>query len=125
MRSLIIDEKAKEDIAVVCAYADLNRIDFKELQARCATPDEYPPIGDDQNHCCHVFQGFKCVFSIEEQEFGWTRHLSVSVDAIDKMPHVQAVKMLMVEFGINKPLEECNFYIEDTTPKSVNIICPI
>ena len=125
MRPLIIDEKAKADIAAVCEYADLNRMEFRELQARCAVPDGYSPVGDDENLCCNIFQGFRCVFSIEEQQFGWTRHLSISVDSTDKMPHVEAVRMLAVEFGIDKPLEECQVYIEDTTPKSVNIICPI
>jgi len=47
------------------------------------------------------------------------------VAAIDKMPHIEAVKLLMLEFGIDKPLEECQIYIEEGFPKSVNIISPI
>jgi hypothetical protein len=125
MRALIIDEKAKASIAAVCEYADDNRIDLKEIQARVAIPDGYSPIGDDENHCCYLEDGFKCVFSIEEQPSGWTRHLSISVDAVDKMPHIEAVKLLMSEFGIKSRIEECHVYIEDSTPKSVNIICPI
>jgi hypothetical protein len=125
MRALIIDETAKAAIAAVCEYADENRIDFKEIQARVAIPDGYSPIGDDPNHCCYLVDGFKCVFSVEEQPCGWTRHLSISVAAIDKMPHIEAVKLLMPEFGIEKPLDECHIYIEESVPKSINIICTI
>lgn len=125
MRALVIDETAKSSIADVCYHADENRIDSMELQARLAIPDGYSPVGDDPNHCCYLANGFKCVFSIEEQPCGWARHLSVSVAAIDKMPNIEAVKMIMCEFGIENPLDECYVYIEDSLPKSVNIICPI
>lgn len=127
MRVLVIDEAAKKNIAAVCEYADDNRIDERELQARVAIPDGYSPVGDDANHFCHIFNGFKCVFSIEEQPSGWTRHLSISVDSdsMDKLPHVEAVKLLISAFGIHKPLDECYVYIEESLPKSINIICHI
>jgi hypothetical protein len=44
---------------------------------------------------------------------------------IERMPHIEAVKLLMREFGLNRPLEECHVYIEDSSPKAVNVICPI
>jgi hypothetical protein len=127
MRILLIDPKAKEDIAAVCKYAEENPVSNKEILARVADPDDYLVFGDDENHVCHLSDGFKCVFSIEEQDFGWTRHLSVSVRGKDEetLPNIEAVRLIMIEFGIDKPLEECFTYIENSTPKSVNIICPI
>jgi hypothetical protein len=125
MRPLIIDEKVREEIARICEHADENRIDFKELQARTEIPGGFSPIGDDPNFCCHIDLGFRCVFSIEEQPSGWCKHLSVSVDDVNKVPAIEAVKVLMEEFGINKSLEECYVYMEETTPRAVNIISPI
>ena len=54
MRVLVIDQFAKDSIAAVIDYAKENTIDNKELQARCAVPDGFFPIGDDQNHCCSL-----------------------------------------------------------------------
>lgn len=126
MRVLVIDEAAKSKISAVCEYADENRIDSKELQARVAIPDGFSPIGDDDNRWCHLNDGFRCVFSIEEQPCGWARHLSISVATNDnKLPHLEAVKLLMPEFGINKSIDDCYVYIENSSPSSINIICPI
>lgn len=115
IRPLMIDNAAKVSIAALCQYAKENRIDNKELQARVAIPDGYSPVGDNENHCCDLFNGYKCVFSIEEQSVGWTKHLSISVPADNQYPNIEAVKLIMVEFGIKLPIEECCVYIEDVS----------
>jgi hypothetical protein len=128
MRPLLIDEVAKTEVARVCEYAEENRISNREMKARITLPShEYCAPGDEPGHVCYFQMGFKCVLTIEEQNapLGWCKHLSVSVADMERMPHIEAVKLLMKEFGMNKPLEECCVYIEDSSPKSVNVICPI
>lgn len=125
MRPLIIDENARAEIAKVLEFAELNRIYEDEMRARVAVPKGYSPPGDDSHHVCHIDVGFRCVLTVEEQPFGWCKHLSVSVDDTEKVPHPASIKILMQEFGMNKSLEECYVYIEEVSPKAVNIICPI
>jgi hypothetical protein len=124
VRPLIIDSTAKASIAELCEYAEENPICNKELQARVAIPGGFSPVGENPNHCCNLFSGYKCVFSIEEQNFGWTKHLSISVAADNQYPSLEAVKLIMVEFGIKSPIEECCVYIEDES-QAVNIISEI
>lgn len=123
MRALFIDLAAKKNISNTVQYALQNRISRAELLSRMESGG--PAVGDDESHCCYFQTGFKSVFSIEEQPFGWSKHLSVSVADIDKMPNVESVKMIMEEFGINKRLEDCYVYIEESSPKSINIIAEI
>lgn len=127
MRALIIDKEAQAEIARVCGYAETHRMNNFELRGRVELAETRMSVGDDPGHCCNIRQGFKAVLSIEEQNppLGWCKHLSVSVAAIDKMPHIEAVKLLMQEFGLSKPMEECLVYVEDSLPKSVNVICSI
>ena len=125
MRALVVNKEALAEIARVCEYAEAHRINNFEMRGRIELPEM--SIGDNPGHVCYIQMGFKVVLSIEEQPqpLGWCRHLSVSVADIERMPHIEAVKLLMREFGLNKPLEECHVYIEDSSPKSVNVICPI
>lgn len=127
MRPLLIDDDARKEIARVCQYAEENRVSNREMKNRIENPGEYCAAGDEPGHVCYFHVGFKCVYSLEEQNqpLGWCRHLSVSVADIEKMPHIEAVKLIMKEFGITKPIEQCCVYIEDSSPKSVNVICPI
>lgn len=121
MRALLIDERAKAEIARVIAHAEKNKISQNELRERIEKGG--PAIGDDPNHVCYLFDGFKVVFSIEEQPFGWSRHLSISVNDPNKVPHQAAAEMIMKEFGFTEPLKECYVYIEEEiSPKPINII---
>lgn len=124
MRALLIDEKSKESVAKTMQYAEDHRYSRPYLLALMNGSNVSAP-GDDPGHCCYFFEGFKSVFTIEEQPMGWSRHISISVADIEKVPHIEAVKMIMKEFGFDKPLEECHVYIEDSFPKSINIICQI
>ena len=122
MRALVIDEQAKQDIANLLKYADKNRISKPFLLAAAAAMNGgNPAVGDIPQHCCHFRDGFKVVLSIEQQPNGWCKHLSVSVDNPEKLPSIEAVKMIIEEFGM-KSLDDSNVYIEETTPKAVNII---
>lgn len=122
MRALLIDENSKKTVEGVVEYAEQNRYSRPYM---AALMNGAPAPGDDLRHCCYFFDGFKAVFTIEEQPMGWCRHLSISVAAIDKMPSIEAVKMIMREFGIVAQLEDCCVYVEDSSPKAINIISPI
>jgi hypothetical protein len=43
--------------------------------------------------------GYLAAISFEEQPIGMCRHLSISVDRPGALPHPEAVKMIMEEFG--------------------------
>lgn len=121
MRCLVIDEAAKTAIAGVIDYADKHRMSTAVIEARIRNGG--PPIGDDPRYVCHLKVGYRCCFSFEEQKWGWSRHLSVSVDEPDKLPHMEAVKLLMAEFGFTQPVENCFVYVENgDSPFAVNVI---
>lgn len=123
MRLLLIDEESKANALYVKQYANNNKLDSKLMQKAMAGDSTHCP-GDNPHHCCYFPDGFKVVYSVEEQPVGWCKHLSVSVASTDKLPHIEAVKIIMKEFDL-KPLEECYCYIENSFPKSVNIISKI
>ena len=121
MRALVIDNKAKEDIAKLLKFADENRISKPFLMAAMRRGLS---IGENPLHCCCFKDGFKVVLSIEEQPKGWCKHLSVSVDTDqpNKLPNNKAVEYILQEFGM-KSVNESYVYIEDSIiPNAVNII---
>jgi hypothetical protein len=118
MRVLLID---KEKIAVVIKNAEKNKFSKPLMYERLNGGGICP--GDNKSFYCELIDGFKCVFSIEEQSFGWCRHLSVSVNSPDKLPSIPAVELLMQEFGFKeKSLKDCRVWIEQTSPKAINIL---
>jgi hypothetical protein len=121
MRLLLFDETVRQEFRRVIQYAESHRFSTDELIQRIEAGG--PSIGDDPGHVCFCEHGYKIVFSVEEQNFGWCNHLSVSVDNPNKVPSIEAVRALMLEFGMQKPLEQCYVYIEDVMPKAINVIC--
>jgi len=121
MRPLVIDKEAKANIAKVIQHAENNKYPRSFMIARMKS-GEIP--GDLGPFTCHIQFGFRCVYTVEEQPFGWCHHLSVSIDAPGKVPNVQAIEFLMKEFGISRPLSEAKVvYFEDIgNIKAVNIL---
>jgi hypothetical protein len=109
MRVLIIDDLAKAEIKRVVAHAEANRMGIHDLMRVIKRVD--PPVGDRQGYECRVEDGFRCVFSIEQQPCGWMRHLSVSVPG-GKYPNEHAVIMLAKEFGFAQPVENWKWGVE-------------
>lgn len=122
MRPLIINETSRLIIAETIKYAEKNKISKPFLMA--AMNGKMPCPGDNPNYCCYFEVGYKVVFTVEEQPCGWCKHISVSVASPKKdvLPNVESVKLIMQEFGMDS-LEESNLYIEDSFPKSINVIC--
>lgn len=124
MRPLIIDSDAQKRIAKVLAYAESHK--FTKNQMVLLSQGYGVVAGDNPEFCCHLEVGFRVVFCIEEQRIGWSKHLSVSVDDPEKVPSIEAVKLIMKEFGIESPLEKgvCHCWMEEGTFKAVNILAP-
>lgn len=111
MRVLQIGPKEKEAIQTLIDYAEGHRVDGELLQRSLRR--EWA-VGDDPNYICYIEQGYRIVYSIEQQPIGWCRHLSVSVDDTNKLPHPAAIELLMEEFGFRCKLKEClNTWIEE------------
>ena len=119
MRALIIDDEAKIEINKVLTYAEAHRIDLTATTKMMS--GEQDPVGDNALYACYLNDGYRVVFSFEEQPCGWCRHLSVSVDAEDMFPSPPAVELIMKEFHFSGGLNECiNVWIENE--KAVNVL---
>lgn len=124
IRPLIIDAEAKERIRKVKEYAEINFFTAKDIE-NFKNSKNIMAVGDNHNLCCDIHLGFRVVYSIMEyldndaQKYVWCRHMSVSVGN-DMLPHPEAVKILMAEFGFQNPLNQCKVIVEDR--KVINIV---
>lgn len=144
MTPLMIDDSVKAAIAKVVAFADSHRLDTPTMQALVRGEGECP--GDNPNRIVLVPFGFRCVFTVEQQPFGWARHLSVSVvsqpdgsfiqkpaggdctvrSRVGRVPNQHAMRMLMDEFGMTKPFEQCIVHLDEVNKcGAINVIEPI
>lgn len=98
MRVLIIDATVKARIAYLKEYAARHRLSRVDLRRMRATKEA---IGDNPLYVVNIPDGFRVVFSIEEQSppFGWSRHISISIPRTTHGPHPFAVAELLMEFG--------------------------
>lgn len=92
MRVLIIDEPTKARIKALYDYANEHRLTIEQLKKQQSGED--PPIGDNPTHSLHLTDGYKVVFSIDEQPMGVMCHMSMSVASKnpDTMPNEYAVQ---------------------------------
>lgn len=120
MSVLIIDEEAKARIREVKEYAERNHFSIDDL-LDIKNGTQEPPADNAFFSCC-IMVGYRVVYTIMNQPaVGLVRHMSISRN--EQLPPVEAVKMLMEEFGFEITLEECYSYIEDTpTGKAINVI---
>lgn len=94
MRPLLIDNKLKERIAEVMAYAQANPLSPMD-------PDvKHTPPGDDDRYVVNAEVGFRIVYSVEITPFGnKARHISISVDTPNKLPGFDAAQKIIELFG--------------------------
>ena len=101
MRPLIIDENGRRLITDLCARAAAAPVAMDELTKLMETP------GGAEKHMARMTAqtielpvGFVVTYSVETgHPAGTVRHLSVSVDADDRLPSRHAVVMIAEEFG--------------------------
>jgi hypothetical protein len=102
VRALVIDAFVKAEVARVMAHAVAHPTPWEELRRRASGEGDLPPLGDDPAFCCHMDDGYRCVYTEEYQRLGGVpvrcRHLSVSVNG-GLLPNPRAVSAIMQEFG--------------------------
>jgi len=120
MRALVIDEKAKEKIRNLIKFAESHPYSIEHLKK--VISGDRPPAGDYPEHVITLHEGYKVVFSIEEQPIGLCKHLSVSVNTEGMTPRPEAVELIMDEFGMGNNIHDCiNVWLEKET-ESVNVL---
>lgn len=124
MRVLVIDEMAKAKVMRVKEYALANRRTIHDVM-RAMKGQSVP--GNDANRVVRLFDGYKVVYSVEQQPRGWCHHISIGIkprSAKALYPHEQAVREILKLFEL-PPLEEAVFsYAEDVAgaEKAVNLL---
>jgi hypothetical protein len=128
IRILQIDEKAKEAILKLKTYAENHKVNLEIIKQMASGIKQ--PVGDDSNFSCYLHDGFRIVYSIEEQPAGLFRHISISIDDLEKLPNVFATETIINEFGFKGTISNCDsVWIEENVPvitvgfvKAINLI---
>lgn len=110
MRLLIIDDTIKEVIQRVVTYAEMHVYSMDDLLDMYNK--QLPIVGDIPEHVCHIPMGFRVVYSIEEQNVGKIRHISISVETSGKLPSVPAIEQIIKLFGYTNDLCDCLVRLE-------------
>ena len=124
MRVLVIDEAAKAKVMRVKEHALSNRRTLHDIM-RAMQGKDIP--GDDSRRVMCLFDGYKVVYSIEQQPKGWCHHISVGIipkSYKELYPHETAIQEILKLFGL-PPLEQAVFaYAEDVPEgqKALNLL---
>ena len=123
VRVLSIDDKVKAIIAKLVQYATDNKLELSTIEK--IADGSLPAIGDDVNYVCYIPDGYRVVFTIEQQkDEKWYRHISISVNSKTKLPSIPAAEMIMREFGFNGSINDLDHvWIENKiSPAAVNLL---
>lgn len=91
-----LDSHTLSEIARVREHAENNPI--PEYTLRQMARGEVDAVGESSNHVLDSELGFRVVYSLEEQPFGLSKHISVSVGK-NMIPSPKLVQYLMECFG--------------------------
>lgn len=100
MRPVFIDNTVREKIREIIKYGMDNIITVNDPEATV------PIAGDDEKRVILIEYGYRVVYSVERNKGRLWRHLSVSINADQKLPSVEAVELLLKEFKFENELEE-------------------
>lgn len=101
-RALILTDITRAAITRLVQFAQEHPITRERLTHAVENPRAARAVGDDTRYRVIVPMDYRCVFSIEDQPMGLSRHLSVSVPRKGSAPSPPSVAMLMVEFGFSR-----------------------
>ncbi len=123
-RLLIIGPEERDKLQRLKEFAETNPLSMQDLQATIAGTK--PPVGDDVRFVVYVPNGYRVVYSIEEQKPGKYRHCSISVSEKGKFPNPIAFNELIKLLGFKYQLLESNLsenmpYIH-LEPNAINIL---
>lgn len=118
MRILTIGEKEKQSIQKVIDFAKSSPVSRKQLLKKSII------VGNIPEYVCKIPEGFRIVFSFENQPVGWCRHISISVPDKTKLPSQPAVEMIIKEFGFPERItDQDNVWVEtEVLPHAINVI---
>ena len=129
LRPLVIDDEVKAKIRDLREKAAAEPISLETMKQRAADYAEGKPLQEFSDYAIEIPEGFLVVYTVEHHEPGPVRHLSVSIETYDpeKGPNLEAVKMLMEEFGFILPLGQNLMYLEPAPDGglAVNVVEPL
>jgi hypothetical protein len=136
MGSIIaFDTNSRKKIREIIEFSFKNIIPLTELrkEGKLKKGEDLPLPGDKENHTITVPEGFKIVYSVENQgdnenQLGLCKHISMSTDIPGELPHPLAIQMAMLEFGFENKLYETFFWPEEfggNTQIAINVLEPI
>ena len=104
---LLIDDEVKRRIDLIHTNAETFRYSFSELYRMLG--GHQPPPGDMKRHVADIPVGYRAVYTIENHQTGWFRHLSVSRNGGRSVPGVAPVAEIARMLGFQKTLKEMDF----------------
>ena len=120
---LVIDPAVRERMREILALAELRPI---PLELTKALVDGKPmPEGLYDDFTMQVPMGFTVIYTHEAQPRGLFRHMSMSVHLEGRVPHPEAVRMVMQELGFVNDLEHCISWPERGPQVAINVIEPL
>ena len=121
MRPLIIGDDERKKIRRLIDYAHKHIFDMKKMKK--LTKGNIRPAGERKEFVIFLPIGFRIVYSLEEHPMGLMKHLSISVEAAGRYPSIEAVIMILKEFGFNSKIGDKNSKIyEEKEYESINRI---
>ena len=123
MSALIIGEKQRSAITEMRAFAAADPLDPASVM-RTAEKDMGALRGFMGTLSIELPVGYFVTYSHERQPFGLAQHISVSVNRPHKAPSVEAVEMILEEFGMQPLRGSVSVWIEEVnrTTKAINIL---
>lgn len=135
---IIINDEIRQEIFKVVEYAYKNVVPLYKMAENGKLKKGMPnPIAGDDGFIIIIPNGFKVIFSIEDQGsekkgerggLGKCRHLSMSINKKGRIPNPIAVDMVMEEFGFDNPFYHCAIWSEGfggNTQIAINVLEPI
>jgi len=119
MRALVITPEIRASIEEKIQYAQEHCI-VQDMLVEMGAGSRFP-IGDDLNFVQNIPYGVRVVFSIEQHPMGWSRHISISVDAKGQYPSIELVQQIMQEYGFIHNVGDCTVWLEKDV-EAVNVI---
>lgn len=118
MKLIIFGDNEKKDLEAVKLHAEENHFSFDDLLD--IHNGHSLPAGDLPGFSCIIPPGIRVVYSLEVQQKGLTRHVSISKENKHD-PHPEVCSFLMKELGFKTKLSECLVYREESS-SAINII---
>lgn len=119
-RFLLIDENTRKEIKEIIIYAQKHSLDKNALKATILKIKK--PVGDNPRHVIHIYNGFRIVYSIENQPHGGNcHHISISVKEKNKYPSPEAVEEILKEFGMKEINKSFSIWLEKEI-QAINIL---